>query len=253
LVGKYVELLDSYKSITEACIHAGVENRVKVHLEMIHSGSITDENVSSKLKEMKGIIVAPGFGKRGIEGKIIAIRYARENNIPFLGICLGMQCAVIEFARNVLGMDDVNTTEINKNCKNPVIDLMEEQKKITSKGGTMRLGEYECHIKENTKAFDIYNIVHVFERHRHRLEFNNDYLSLFIDNGFTPSGINPANNLVEILELTGHPWFLGVQFHPEYQSTVDHPHPLFVNFIKAALTKSNDIIGSELDTRHVAN
>lgn len=253
LVGKYVELLDSYKSITEACIHAGVENRVKVHLEMIHSGSITDENVSSKLKEMKGIIVAPGFGKRGIEGKIIAIRYARENNIPFLGICLGMQCAVIEFARNVLGMDDVNTTEINKNCKNPVIDLMEEQKKITSKGGTMRLGEYECHIKENTKAFDIYNIDHVFERHRHRLEFNNDYLSLFIDNGFTPSGINPANNLVEILELTGHPWFLGVQFHPEYQSTVDHPHPLFVNFIKAALTKSNDIIGSELDTRHVAN
>jgi CTP synthase len=235
LVGKYVELKDSYKSISEAFIHAGATNDCKVSIEWIHSESITDENVGEKFKGLKGILVAPGFGQRGIEGKISAIRYARENNIPFFGICLGMQCAVIEFARNVLGFKDANSTEMNPGTTNPVIDLLEAQKKITNKGGTMRLGSYPCHVTADTNAWEIYKKKEITERHRHRYEFNNEYLQDFEKAGMTASGINPEGGLVEIVEIKDHPWFVGVQFHPEYKSTVANPHPLFVHFVKAAI------------------
>ncbi|MCW3104584.1 MAG: synthase [Bacteroidetes bacterium] len=235
LVGKYVELKDSYKSISESFIHAGATNDCKVSIEWIHSESITDENVGERFKGLKGILVAPGFGQRGIEGKISAIRYARENNVPFFGICLGMQCAVIEFARNVLGFKDANSTEMNPGTTNPVIDLLEAQKKITNKGGTMRLGAYPCHITPETNAWEIYRKKEITERHRHRYEFNNEYLADFEKAGMTASGINPEGGLVEIVEIKDHPWFVGVQFHPEYKSTVANPHPLFVNFVKAAI------------------
>jgi len=235
LVGKYVELKDSYKSISEAFIHAGATNDCKVSIEWIHSESITDENVGERFKGLKGILVAPGFGQRGIEGKISAIRYARENSVPFFGICLGMQCAVIEFARNVLGFKDANSTEMNPGTTNPVIDLLEAQKKITNKGGTMRLGAYPCHITPETNAWEIYRKKEITERHRHRYEFNNEYLADFEKAGMTASGINPEGGLVEIVEIKDHPWFVGVQFHPEYKSTVANPHPLFVNFVKAAI------------------
>lgn len=235
LVGKYVELKDSYKSISESFIHAGIVNDCKVKIEWIHSESITEENVHEKLKGLKGIVVAPGFGQRGIEGKIIAIKYIRENNIPFFGICLGMQCAVIEFARNVLGFKDANSTEMNPATTNPVIDLLEAQKKIINKGGTMRLGAYPCHVSEDTKIFEVYKKKEISERHRHRYEFNNEYLADFENAGMLASGINPEGGLVEIVELKDHPWFVGVQFHPEYKSTVANPHPLFVNFVKAAV------------------
>jgi CTP synthase len=235
LIGKYVELKDSYKSISEALIHAGAANDCKVSIEWIHSESLTDSNVDEKLKNLRGIIVAPGFGQRGIEGKISAIKYARENNVPFFGICLGMQCAVIEFARNVLGLKDANSTEMDPKTTNPVIDLLAAQKKITNKGGTMRLGSYPCNIKEGTKAWTTYKHKEINERHRHRYEFNNDYLADFEKAGMIASGINPEGNLVEIIEIKDHPWFLGVQFHPEYKSTVANPHPLFVNFVKAAI------------------
>jgi len=235
LIGKYIELKDAYKSIAEALIHAGVANESRVVVDWIHSEKIDDRNVAEKLGNLQGILVAPGFGDRGIEGKINAIKYARENKIPFLGICLGMQCAVIEFSRNVLGMEDAHSTEMSPETKHPVIDIMKEQKSVTKKGGTMRLGEYPCAITKNTRTYQVYGKSRISERHRHRYEFNNKYLKKFEDAGMTPSGINPDSNLVEIVELKNHPWFIGVQFHPEYKSTVENPHPLFVRFVKAAL------------------
>ncbi|MBN8693098.1 MAG: CTP synthase [Bacteroidetes bacterium] len=236
LIGKYVELKDSYKSIAEAFIHAGAINNVKVKLNWIHSESLTDENVKETLKGLKGILVAPGFGNRGIEGKISAIKYARENNIPFFGICLGMQCAVIEFARNVLGLKDAHSREMNPATSNPVIDLLEAQKNISHMGGTMRLGAYPCRLEENTLAYKVYGAKEISERHRHRYEFNNEYLTKFKEAGMIISGINPNAGLVEIVELNSkHPFFMGVQFHPEYKSTVEKPHPLFVAFVKAAI------------------
>lgn len=232
LVGKYVELPDSYKSIMESLIHAGSVNQCKVNIKSIHSEKINENNVASKLKGVQGVIVAPGFGNRGIEGKITAVNYVRENNIPFLGICLGMQCAVIEFARNVLNLKDADSSEMSRTTKNPVIDLMEEQKGVTEKGGTMRLGAYPCNINKESKVFDVYQQEDIVERHRHRYEFNNDYLDRFEKAGMKPVGFNTDTGLVEIVELPKHRWFIGVQFHPEYKSTVVNPHPLFVNFVK---------------------
>jgi CTP synthase len=245
LVGKYVELADSYKSIIESLSHAGVTYRCKVDIACIHSEEITEQNVSEILEEQHGIIVAPGFGDRGIDGKIFAARYAREHMIPFLGICLGMQCAVIEFARNVLGYMDAHSTEMDAMTKYPVIDLMEEQKGITEKGGTMRLGAWDCKIKEGTKVHKTYNKTFIRERHRHRYEFNNRFLGAFEDAGFIASGINPESDLVEIMEITRHPWFVGVQFHPEYSSTVMKPHPLFIQFVKSALDHSLEQSGKK--------
>jgi CTP synthase len=235
LIGKYVELKDSYKSISEAFIHAGVENNCKVELEWIHSEFLTEENIKDKLGNLKGILVAPGFGNRGIEGKIAAIRFARENKIPFLGICLGMQCAVIEFARNVIGLKDAHSREMNPATSSPVIDLLESQKNIHHMGGTMRLGGYDCELDENSLAFKIYGKKRIRERHRHRYEFNNEYRKVFTENGMLLSGINPEVDLVEIVELPSHPFFIGVQFHPEYRSTVENPHPLFIHFVKASM------------------
>jgi CTP synthase len=235
LVGKYVELPDAYKSITESFIHAGAQNECKVRVECISSEQLTPENAVERLKGLDGILVAPGFGVRGIEGKIEAIKYVRENNIPFFGICLGMQCAVVEFGRNVLGLKDAHSVEMNPDTPFPVINMMEEQKKITAKGGTMRLGSYACDLRKNSKAFAIYGQQHITERHRHRYEFNNDYLKQYEAAGLIPSGMNPENNLVEIVELKNHPFFVGAQFHPELKSTVANPHPLFVNFVAAAL------------------
>lgn len=239
LVGKYVELKDAYKSIQESLIHAGVANQCKVHVQSIQSENLDSSNAADKLRGFDGILVAPGFGNRGIEGKIEAIRYARENNIPFFGICLGMQCAVIEFARNVLGHTGAHSTEMDPATPYPVIDLMEEQKSIMDKGGTMRLGVYDCSIRPDTRAAGIYRQAAVKERHRHRYEFNNRYLDEYEKAGMIPAGINPGKNLVEIMELVDHPWFIGVQFHPEYRSTVDNPHPLFVRFITAAMVYKN--------------
>lgn len=235
LVGKYVELKDSYKSISEAFIHAGAAKECKVKLKWIASDELTSDNIESELKGLSGVLVAPGFGTRGIEGKIEAVRYARENKIPFLGICLGMQCAVIEFARNVLQLEDAHTVEIKQSALNPVIAMMEEQKNISDMGGTMRLGAYPCSIKEGTIAHDVYQNTLISERHRHRFEFNNKYLNDFEAKGMKASGINPDNNLVEIVEVSDHPWFVGVQFHPEYKSTVVNPHPLFLSFVSAAV------------------
>lgn len=235
LVGKYVELKDAYKSINEALVHGGVENEYKVNIVSIQSAKLDSSNVKEKLSGLDGILVAPGFGGRGIEGKIDAIEYARENNIPFLGICLGMQCAAIEFSRNVLGLEGAHTTEIDKDSPYPVIDLMEEQKTVTDLGGSMRLGLYDCHIEKGTLAFKEYKKQDIKERHRHRYEFNNDYRKRFTENGMRLSGINPGKDLVEMIELENHPWFLGVQFHPEYKSTVKAPHPLFIGFVRAAI------------------
>jgi CTP synthase len=237
LVGKYVELKDSYKSISESIIHAGVANSTKVHVHWIHSEKLTKSNIKKELKGLDGILVAPGFGSRGIAGKIEAVQFARENNIPFFGICLGMQCAVIEFARNVLGLDDAHTTEIDESTKYPVISMMEEQKTIANLGGTMRLGAYNCQLKPKTKVSQAYNTDKISERHRHRFEFNNSYLKDFENAGMIASGKNPETGLVEIVEIANHPWFVGTQFHPEYKSTVDNPHPVFVAFINAALLK----------------
>ena len=233
LVGKYTELPDAYKSIVESFIHAGAANHTKVILQYVNSEKITKENIAAQLKGMCGILVAPGFGHRGIEGKIEAVRYAREQKIPFFGICLGMQCSVIEFARNVLGYADANSTEMDSTT-HPVIDLMEEQKGVTEKGGTMRLGGYPCALQKGTKVYAAYGKAEIVERHRHRYEFNNDYLDEFVQAGLKPVGVNPDTNLVEIVELENHPWFIGVQYHPEYKSTALHPHPLFVSFVKAA-------------------
>ena len=234
LVGKYTELPDAYKSIVEAFVHAGAANHVHVNLQYVNSEKITPENAGELLKGMSGILVAPGFGNRGIEGKITAVNYARTQNIPFFGICLGMQCAVIEFARIVLGLKNANSTEV-ENTPHPVIDLMEEQKGITEKGGTMRLGAYPCNLNENSKSYRIYGTEHISERHRHRYEFNNKYYQDYEKNGMVPAGINPETNLVEVMEIPSHPWFIGVQYHPEYKSTVVNPHPLFVSFVKAAI------------------
>ncbi|MGV3704476.1 MAG: CTP synthase [Arcticibacter sp.] len=238
LVGKYVELPDAYKSITEAFVHAGASNECKVKVISIHSESITNENVAERLAGLNGVLVAPGFGSRGIEGKIIAIRHVRENNIPFFGICLGMQCAVVEFARNVLDLKDANSIEMDEQTPFPVISMMEEQKKIKNKGGTMRLGSYVCDLKKGSKAFNIYGKSQISERHRHRYEFNNEFLKKFEDAGMIASGINPENGLVEIVELKNHPFFVAGQFHPELKSTVANPHPLFVNFVAASLAHS---------------
>ncbi len=236
LVGKYVELPDAYKSILEAFIHAGAENEVKVEVIMIHSEYLDKQNIQEKLENLDGVLVAPGFGERGLEGKILAIQYIREHNIPFLGICLGMQMAVIEFARNVAHIENAITAEVNPSATNKVIDLMEEQKQITQKGGTMRLGAWDCSLKKDSKIYDAYKKENISERHRHRYEFNNKYKKILEDAGLLCSGINPTTGLVEVIEVPNHPWFVGVQYHPEYKSTVASPHPLFVAFIKACLT-----------------
>ena len=238
LVGKYVELHDAYKSIAESLVHAGARNLCRVHIRWIHSEMLEHNNVDKNLSGLNGIIVAPGFGHRGVKGKILAVRYAREKNIPFFGICLGMQVAVIEFARNVLNLPGADSTEMNPKTPYPVIDLMEQQKGITEYGGTMRLGAYECRIiKKDSNVCRAYNKLTVFERHRHRYEFNDAYREKFIHAGMIPVGVNPETDLVEIVEISSHKWFVGVQFHPEYRSTVLNPHPLFIDFIKHALVK----------------
>ena len=240
LIGKYVELQDSYKSILESFIHAGAANEVKVKVVSIHSEYLTVENVSKKLKGLHGVLVAPGVGERGIEGKIKAVQYVSEEGIPFLGICLGMQMAVIEYSRNVLGISSANSTEMAPETSEPVINLMEAQKGVTQKGGTMRLGAWDCTLLPNTLASTVYgNASKISERHRHRFEFNNDYKEALEAKGMVASGINTETGLVEIVEIPSHPWFVGVQYHPEYKSTVANPHPLFVHFVKAALAHAN--------------
>ena len=235
IVGKYVELPDAYKSIAESFVHSGAMNECEIEIEYIHSEDINENNLSDQLSGLNGVLVAPGFGARGIEGKILTAKYARENNLPYFGICLGMQCAVVEFARNVLGLEGAHSTEIDHKTRYPVIDLMEEQKSIIDKGGTMRLGGYKCNISKESRAFEAYGKTEIVERHRHRYEFNDKYLEDFKSHGMIPVGINPDSNLVEIIELKGHRWFIGVQFHPEYSSTVVNPHPLFLSFVKACI------------------
>ncbi|MGC6438737.1 MAG: CTP synthase [Flavobacteriaceae bacterium] len=235
LIGKYVELQDSYKSILEAFIHAGAANEVKVCVKSIHSEHIDASNCETFLKNLDGILVAPGFGERGIEGKIEAIRYVRQHNIPFFGICLGMQMAVIEFSRHVLGLNKANSSEMDPDTPHPVIDLMESQKQIENKGGTMRLGSWSCNLSSESIVKQAYKKETIQERHRHRYEFNNSYKSQIEDNGMIATGLNPDTNLVEVVEIPNHPWFVGVQYHPEYKSTVANPHPLFTAFVKAAL------------------
>ena len=236
LIGKYVELQDSYKSILESFIHAGSVNHVKVKVKSIHSEHLSAKNIEKKMQGLDGILVAPGFGERGIEGKIKAVQFARENEIPFLGICLGMQMAVIEYSRNVLGLKNANSTEMDENTPDPVISIMEEQKNIVNKGGTMRLGAWDCHLEKGSLVQKIYHgASEISERHRHRYEFNNNYKKQLEEAGLVASGVNNETGLVEIVEVPAHPWFIGVQYHPEYKSTVDNPHPLFVGFIKAAL------------------
>ncbi|HNA00002.1 MAG TPA: CTP synthase [Ferruginibacter sp.] len=236
LIGKYIELQDAYKSILESFIHAGAINECKVQIVNVHSEFITEENVKEKLKDLDGLLVAPGFGNRGVEGKITAVKYARENQLPFFGICLGMQMSVIEYARNVLGWKDAHSTEMDPKTAHPVIDLMEDQKKVKNMGGTMRLGAYPCEIKKGSLAHSIYGKELISERHRHRWEFNNNYLADFEKAGLIASGKNPETGLVEIVELKDHPFFIGVQYHPELKSTVENPQPVFVHFIKAAKT-----------------
>lgn len=235
LVGKYVEHHDAYKSISEALIHGGAMNDARVDITWIQSDDLSDENIEEKLGEMSGILVAPGFGDRGIDGKFAAVKFARENGIPFFGICLGMQCAVIEFARNVAGMEQANSTEMDSESPYPVIDLMPDQREIEDKGGTMRLGKYGCELLAESFAQKAYNADFIEERHRHRFELNNELRDKLEESGLVLSGINPERNLVEIVEIEDHPWFVGVQFHPELKSTVNDPHPLFVAFIKHAL------------------
>ncbi|MGA9639569.1 CTP synthase, partial [Flavobacterium sp.] len=235
LIGKYVEMQDCYKSILEAFIHSGAANETKVNVISIHSEYIDDESVAEKFKDLDAVLVAPGFGERGIEGKIAAVRYARENKLPFFGICLGMQMSVIEYSRNVLGLAEANSTEMNPETPNPVVNLMEDQKTVTDKGGTMRLGAWKCEIKPDTLAYKIYGQTTISERHRHRYEYNNEYLDVLQKAGLKASGVNPDTGLVEIVEIEDHPFFIGVQYHPEYKSTVVNPHPLFVNFVAAAV------------------
>jgi CTP synthase len=239
LVGKYVELQDAYKSILEAFIHAGAMNECKVEVVNIHSEHLDNDNLKSSLSGLDGILVAPGFGNRGIEGKILAIQYARENKIPFFGICLGMQCSVIEFARNVLGFETANSTEMDKHTPYPVIDIMEDQKNIIQMGGTMRLGAFDCELNINSKSYEAYGKPYISERHRHRWEFNNTYLDQFEKAGMKAVGKNPKTGLVEVVEIENHPFYVGAQYHPELKSTVENPHPLFVSFIKAAMDYSS--------------
>jgi CTP synthase len=239
LVGKYVELQDSYKSILEAFIHAGAANQTKVNVISIHSEYLDETNATEQLQGLDGILVAPGFGGRGIEGKIETVRYARENKIPFFGICLGMQMAVIEYARTVLGLKEANSTEMNSDTQYPVIALMEEQKSITDKGGTMRLGAWKCDLTEGSLAYNIYGKSQIQERHRHRYEYNNQFRKQLEAAGLSTSGVNPETGLVEIVELKGHPFFIGVQYHPEYKSTVANPHPIFVSFVAAMVNHKN--------------
>ncbi|MCT4665522.1 MAG: CTP synthase [Flavobacteriales bacterium] len=239
IVGKYTELQDAYKSISEAFIHAGTHNQVKVKINWLHSESLTADNTIEQLQGTHGIMVAPGFGERGIDGKLVAVQYARENKIPYFGICLGMQMAVIEFARNVLGYNEAHSLEINPDTPQPVISIMEEQKNISNMGGTMRLGACACKIEPGSKAHLAYQETDITERHRHRFEFNNQYREEFIAKGMNPTGLNPSTDLVEIVEIPDHPWFVGVQFHPEYKSTVEKPHPLFIEFVKAAIEYKN--------------
>ena len=240
LIGKYVELQDSYKSILESFIHAGAKNEVKVIVKSIHSEYINKDNIAEKLSGLHGVLVAPGFGERGIEGKIEAVRYARENKLPYLGICLGMQMAVIEYARNVLGLKGANSSEMNPDTPYPVIDIMDAQKDITNKGGTMRLGAWKCDLVEDSIVGKVYGTKTIEERHRHRYEFNNKYRQQLEEAGLKATGINPETGLVEIIEIPSHPWFVGVQYHPEYKSTVAGPHPLFVSFVKAAYKHSEN-------------
>lgn len=240
LIGKYVELQDSYKSILESFIHAGAANEVKVKVQSIHSEFLDASNIADQMKGLDAVLVAPGFGERGIEGKVEAVRFARENKLPFLGICLGMQMAVIEYSRNVLGLKDANSTEMNENTPFPVIDLMEAQKTITEKGGTMRLGAWACELMDDSIVKDVYSVSNIEERHRHRFEYNNGYRTQLEAAGLKTTGINPQTNLVEIIEIEDHPWFVGVQYHPEYKSTVANPHPLFVSLVGAALNYSNN-------------
>jgi CTP synthase len=253
LIGKYVELQDAYKSILEAFVHAGAMNECKVQVTSIHSEFITPENVAEKLSNLDGLLVAPGFGHRGIEGKITAVKYARESGLPFFGICLGMQMAVIEYGRHVLGIKDAQSTEMDAAASEPVVDMMEEQKKITTKGGTMRLGSYPCQLKPGTLAHKIYGSTQINERHRHRFEFNNKYLEQYEASGMTASGRNPETGLVELMEIDSHPFFIGCQYHPELKSTVESPHPLFVHFVGAAKrfnelkqTDKNPLLQSEM-------
>ncbi|WP_350287439.1 CTP synthase [uncultured Croceitalea sp.] len=247
LIGKYVELQDSYKSILEAFIHAGAANEVKVNVRSLHSEHISAKNVATKMHGLDGVLVAPGFGERGIEGKIVAVQYARENDVPFLGICLGMQMAVIEYARNVLALKDASSTEMDEATPDPVISLMEEQKSVTNKGGTMRLGAWDCDLKAGSLVKEVYKGADkISERHRHRFEFNNDYKKALEDAGLVASGLNTETNLVEIIELPSHPWFVGVQYHPEYKSTVANPHPLFVGFVKAVLKQKEQQTNASL-------
>ena len=235
LVGKYTELPDAYKSISESFVHAGAVNTCKVKLQYVNSEHLNSENIEEKLGKMAGVLVAPGFGNRGIEGKVLAVQFARERNIPFLGICLGMQCAVIEFARNVLGWADANSAEMESKTSHPVIDLMEEQKEVTAKGGTMRLGAYPCQLRKGSHVAEAYGKLNISERHRHRYEFNSEYLAQFEQAGMKAVGTNPETGLVEVVEVPEHRWFVGTQYHPEYKSTVHNPSPLFVAFVKAAL------------------
>jgi len=237
LVGKYVSLQDSYKSIAEAFIHAGAEQETEVKVRWVYSGELTDENVKEAFDGVDGILIAPGFGDRGIEGKIIAAKYARENKVPLLGICLGMQIMTIEFARNVLGLAKANSMEFDTSTPDPVISLMADQKNVVDKGGTMRLGAWKCSLKPNSKLAEIYGSKNISERHRHRYEFNSEYQNEFERNGLVPTGFNPDTKLVETLELKDHPFYIGVQYHPEYKSTVETPHPLFVAFVKACSKK----------------
>jgi len=237
LVGKYVELQDSYKSILESLIHAGAVNETEIEVVSIHSEEVNEKNVATILDSLHGLIVAPGFGERGIEGKIIAVSHARKSMLPFFGICLGMQMAVIEYARNELGIIEANSTEMDPNCNAPVIDLMESQKTIINKGGTMRLGAWDCTLSRGSIAENSYETTTISERHRHRYEFNNSYSDQIFDEYFVISGTNPETGLIEIIEYKNHPWFVGVQFHPEYKSTVSKPHPLFLAFVKASLAK----------------
>lgn len=245
LIGKYLELQDAYKSILESFVHAGAINECQVQVLNVHSEFITADNVNEKLTGLDGLLVAPGFGHRGVEGKIVAVKYARENNLPFFGICLGMQMATIEFARNVLGLKEAHSTEMNPDTPDPVIDLMEEQKKVTAKGGTMRLGTFPCEIREGSLAARIYGQAIISERHRHRWEFNNKYLEQFEKAGMQASGKNPGTGLVEIIELKNHPFFIGVQYHPELKSTVENPQPIFVHFIKAAKDYMEKKVGTK--------
>lgn len=246
LIGKYVELQDSYKSILESFIHAGAANEVKVEVRSIHSEHLSATDVDKKLMGLDGILVAPGFGERGIEGKIMAVRYARENDVPFLGICLGMQMAVIEFARNVLGLNKANSTEMDTETPDPVISLMEEQKLVTNMGGTMRLGAWDCELLEGSLVHEVYGTKAISERHRHRFEFNNEYKAQLEEAGLKASGLNPKTGLVEVIEIPTHPWFIGVQYHPEYRSTVADPHPLFVGFVKAVLAQKRQQTNASL-------